>query len=141
MKLNEMKKFFSTRYTAFAFDIALFLLRVTLGLLMCLVHGIPKISNFSVWKTQFYDPFHIGSRWSLVLVIIAEVFGSMLLVIGLFSRLAALVLSIDMVFASFIYHAGHPLTEYEHAILFLTGFLCVLLLGPGKWSADGMAGK
>jgi putative oxidoreductase len=136
-----MKKLLSTRYSVTAFNLALFLLRATLGILLCLVHGIPKVSNFAVWKTQFYDPFHIGSKWSLVLTIIVEVFGSMLIIIGLFSRLAALILVIEMIFASFIYHEGHSLGEYEHAILFLVGFICIVLLGPGKWSADGMAGN
>jgi putative oxidoreductase len=136
-----MKKLFSARFSNTGFNIATFLLRVSLGFLMCLNHGIPKIANFSTWKSQFYDPFHISSRFSLILVIIIEVFGSMLMVIGLATRLAALFLVIEMFIASFIYHVGHPLAEFESAILFLCGYLVVLLLGPGKWSADGVAGK
>jgi putative oxidoreductase len=136
-----MKKFLSTRYTETTFNIALFFLRVCLGFLLCLNHGIPKIANFSVWKSQFYDPFHIGSKWSLVLVIIVEVFCSMLLVIGLFSRIAALFLVIEMFIASFIFHQGLPLVEYETSIVYLIGFIVILLVGPGRWSADGVAGK
>ena len=136
-----MKKFLSIRYTETAFNLALFFLRVCLGFLMCLDHGIPKIANFSIWITQFYDPFHIGSKWSLVLSIIVEILGSMLLVIGLFTRIAALFLVIEMFIASFIFHLGHPLAEYETGIVYLFGFLVILLVGPGKWSADGVAGK
>jgi putative oxidoreductase len=136
-----MKKLFSTRYSDTAFNVAMFLLRVTLGFLMCLNHGIPKVANFSLWKSQFYDPLRIGSSMSLVLVIILEVFGSMLLLIGLFSRLVALLLLIEMFIFSFLDHAGRPFVVYEAAILFLFGYLVILLVGPGKWSADGMAGK
>ena len=136
-----MKKFLSTRYTDTALNIALFLLRVALGFLMCLNHGVPKVANFSIWKSQFYDPMHIGSRWSLVFVIIVEVFGSMLLVIGLFTRLVALILFIEMCIFSFLNHSGRPFVIYEGAILFLAGYFVILFVGPGKWSADGMAGK
>jgi putative oxidoreductase len=135
-----MKKLLSARYSASAFNIAAFLLRSTLGVLICLNHGVPKIANYSTWKAQFYDPFHIGSGFSLIISIFAEVFGAMFLVLGLFTRLAASLLVINMLFASFIYHYGHPVAEYEDALVFLVGFVVILLVGPGKISVDGVVG-
>jgi putative oxidoreductase len=64
----------------------------------------------------------------------------MFLVLGLFTRLAASILVINMIFASFIYHHGHPIGEYESAVVYLTGFIAILLLGPGKISVDGIVG-
>jgi putative oxidoreductase len=136
-----MKKLLSTHYTEGVFNLTTFMVRASFGIMICLNHGIPKLANFSSWKVQFYDPFHIGSTWSLVLSIFAEVFAAMLLVLGLFSRLAALILVIEMFFASFMYHRGHPIKSYEESILYLVGFLGILLLGPGKLSVDGMAGQ
>jgi putative oxidoreductase len=63
----------------------------------------------------------------------------MLRVIGLWSRVAALNLAIEMFFASLIYHLGHSLASGEQALLYLCGYFVILLIGPGKWSADGMA--
>jgi len=117
------------------------MLRVSFGVLICLNHGIPKISHYSAWKTQFFDPFRIGSANTLMLSIFAEVFAAMLLVLGLFSRLSALILAVDMLFASFIYHRGQPINGYEDAIMYFFAFLCIFLLGPGKISVDGMAGN
>jgi len=136
-----MKKILSTAYTDTAFNLAIFLLRATLAFMMCLNHGVPKLGHFSEWQHDFYDPLHIGHRWSLVLSIIAEFFGSMLLILGLFSRIAALLLLIDMGVVVFLYQSGQPFKHYEDAILFFTGFLAVLLVGPGKISVDAMAGK
>jgi len=136
-----MKKLLSTNYSDTAFNIAIFLMRATMGFFLCINHGIPKLANFASWQHTFYDPIHIGSRWSLVLSIFAEVFASMFLVLGLFSRLAAFVLVINMFVASFIYHQGHPLIEYEDASLFLVGFFVLLLVGPGRLSVDAMTGK
>jgi putative oxidoreductase len=132
-----MKKLLSTRYSPVAFNIAIFFLRGSLAVLICLSHGVPKIANFSAWKSQFYDPFHIGGGASLILSIFAEVFAAMFLLLGLFTRLAALVLVVDMIFASFIYHYGHPIEQYEDSVIFLIGFLVILLVGPGKLSVDG----
>jgi putative oxidoreductase len=136
-----MKKLFSTKYTAGTFNLATFLLRATLGFLMCLNHGAPKIANFSEMKLTFFDPFHIGHRWSLVLCIFAEVFASVLLILGVFTRIAALILFIDMFVAVFLFHRGQEVKDYEEAIVFLVGFGSVLLLGPGRLSVDAMTGK
>jgi len=136
-----MKKLLSTRYSESVFNLTTFLIRAGFGLLICLNHGIPKIANYSTWKTQFYNPFHIGSPLTLMLSIFAEVFAAMLLILGLFTRLAALVLVINMLFASFIFHQGRPIKSYEDSIMYLIAFLSILLVGPGKISVDGIAGQ
>jgi putative oxidoreductase len=136
-----MKRLLSTGYSEGLFNLSIFLLRISLGILICLNHGLPKLANYSTWRRDFYNPFHIGSGLTLALSIFAEVFAAMLLVLGLFSRLSAFILVINMLFASFIYHRGHPIDTYENALLYLAGFLCILLVGPGKISVDGIAGQ
>jgi putative oxidoreductase len=136
-----MKKFLSTAYSDSAFNIGAFLLRGVLGFLMCLHHGVPKIANFNEWQNSFYNLLHIGSRLSLILSIFAEVFASMFLVLGLFTRVAALLLVIDLAVAIFLYNRNNPISHFEDAILFFTGFCFILLVGPGKFSVDGLTGK
>jgi putative oxidoreductase len=136
-----MRRILSTAYTDALFNLAILSLRVVLGLMICLQHGIPKLANFSELQHNFYDPFHIGHRFSLILNILAEVFASMLLALGLFSRIAAGVLCINMAVAIFLFHKGQELKSYELAVLFFTGFLVILLTGPGKISVDAMSGK
>jgi putative oxidoreductase len=136
-----MKKFLSTAYSGNSFNLASLLLRLTFGLLLCINHGFPKLMHFSNQQAIFFDPFHIGHKWSLVLVLFAEIFCALLLVLGLFTRFAALVLVIDMAVAAVLFHKGQSLSLHEPALLYLAVFSSLLLVGPGRFSVDGMMGR
>ena len=136
-----MKRILSTAYSDSSFNIAAFLIRLTFGGLMFLNHGLSKLNKFSDFSHTFFDPFHIGHRSSLLLVLFAELACSVLLVIGLFSRLAAFVLVIDLAVAVFMFHKGQPIAQYELAIVFLVAFFSSMLIGPGKYSVDAAMGR
>ena len=136
-----MKKFLSIAYSESLLNLGMLLLRLTTGFLVCLNHGIPKITHFNDWKGSFYNLAQIGSRWSLILSIVAEVFASMFLILGLFSRFAALLLVLDLGVAVFLYHAPHPISRFEDAITFFVISLFLLMVGPGKYSVDGLTGR
>jgi putative oxidoreductase len=136
-----MKKLMSTRYSGAAFNIATLVLRLCFGILMFLNHGLPKLQKFSDMQNVFFDPFHVGHRFSLSMVIFAEVGCALLLVLGLFSRLAAFVLFFEMMVAIFFFHKGQPVANFEIAVLHAGVYFALLLSGPGKISIDGMSGK
>ncbi len=80
-------------------DIALLLLRLGVGGLM-LTHGIPKLMRlFGSDPIQFGDPIGIGVEASLTLAVFSEVICSVLIIIGLGTRLAAIPLIITMAVA------------------------------------------
>lgn len=136
-----MKKLLSTAYSDNAFNFAMLIQRVVTGLMLLIAHGLLKISNFSEMSGTFFDPLHIGHRSSLVLCIFSEVFCSMLLVLGLFTRLAALVIVLELSILVFMYHRGQPIKNLDLGIMYLTSAFSVLLLGPGRVSVDGMMSK
>jgi putative oxidoreductase len=136
-----MKKFLSTAYSDTAFNVSALALRLTFGLMVCILYGFDKLMHFSNLKIIFPDPLHIGHRWSLVLVIFAETLCGLLLVLGLFTRFAALVLVISFGVAAFLVHKGHVQAHAEQVYLFLAAFFAILLVGPGRISVDGMMGK
>ena len=136
-----MKRLLSTSYSEGLFNLGTFLLRSCLGILMFVDHGLQKISHFSEYEKNFFNFLHLGPTVSLVLSIVAEVFAAGLLVLGLFSRIAAILLIIDLGVAIFLVHGGQPVVHYEGAVLFFAGFLMILLVGPGKFSVDAFAGK
>lgn len=136
-----MKKLLSTHYTDTSFSIAMLLVRLSFGTLMFLNHGIPLLMNFSERSRNFYDPFHIGSRWSLLLVLFAEVFCSLLVVLGLFTRLALIPLLTAMAIVVFLLNKGKAFSESEMALVYLTVFFGLLLVGPGRYSVDAAMGK
>jgi putative oxidoreductase len=136
-----MRKILSTAYTEGAFNFAMLLQRVVTGLLLLIGHGLPKISNFSGLSSSFYDPLRIGHRNSLILVILAELFCSMMLVLGLFTRIVAFVIVIELAIVVFWFHHGQPLKTFELGSIFLTSVFTIMMVGPGRISVDGMMGK
>lgn len=141
IKFRIMKKIFSTRYSELSFNISMFLLRLGIGSFLFLNHGMMKLNRFSDLKERFSDPFHVGSSTSLMLVLFAEAVCSLLLVLGLLSRLAALVLIILFFTIIFIIDKDQPFLKSEMASLYLIGSIIILLCGPGKWSIDKLIGK
>jgi putative oxidoreductase len=134
-------KFFSTQCSDGAFNLGALILRVAFGLLLLIDHGLGKITHFSDYEYTFFNFLNIGHRWSLVLCIFAEVVCAGLLTLGLFTRLAALVLVVNFGVASFMAMKGQTLEHRELPLLFLAAFLTLLLTGPGKYSVDGAMGK
>jgi putative oxidoreductase len=136
-----MRKLLSTAYSDGAFNFALLVQRVATGLLLLIGHGLPKIQNFSELSPTFYDPMRVGHRNSLVLVILAELFCSMFLALGLFTRIVAFIIVFELSVAVFIFHHGAPLKTIELPALFLISAFTIMFVGPGRISADGMMGK
>ena len=135
-----MSKLMSTNYTTGAFNLGTLLLRIGFGGLI-LPHGYDKLVNFATYKVKFLNFLGLGQSLSLSLAIFAEFFCALLLVIGLFSRLATIPLIILCSVALFQVHRGLIFGEGEHAALYLVAFIALLIVGPGKISVDGMAGK
>jgi putative oxidoreductase len=76
----------------------------------------------------------------IILAAIIETFGSLLLLCGLYTRFAALIMSGEMAFAYFIAHA--PKSFYPAvnggslAVLYCFMFLYFVFAGGGPWSVD-----
>lgn len=136
-----MKKILSTAYSDGAFNFALLVLRVVTGLLLLIGHGLPKVSNFSELSGSFFDPLRVGHRNSLILVILAELFSSMLLVLGLFTRIVAFIIVFELAIVVFVFHNGQPLKNAELPAMFLVSVFTIMIVGPGRVSVDGMMGK
>ncbi|MEZ6151185.1 MAG: DoxX family protein [Pirellulaceae bacterium] len=117
-------------------DSGLFVLRVAIGCFM-LVHGIQKLMGFSEMADKFPDPIGMGSQLSLVMAIGAEVGCSLLLILGLGTRIAVIPLAFTMIVALFVVHAADPWKVKELAAIFLTVYAVIFITGPGRCSLDG----
>ena len=120
---------------------ALLILRVVIGILM-LTHGWGKMETlFSGEPIQFADPIGLGANFSLTLAVFAEVLCSILLILGLGTRLAAIPLLITMLIAAFIVHANDGFGKQEFALLYAVIYLTITLIGAGKYSLDYLISK
>jgi putative oxidoreductase len=136
-----MKKILSIKYSAGAFNFSMLFLRVVFGLLIITKHGYDKMIKFSTLQHGFYNFIGLGSKTSLVLAIFAEVLCALFIVLGLFTRFAAIILIITMLVAIYGSNVGKPLGQSELALLYLGAFVTLLFCGPGKFSIDGMINK
>jgi putative oxidoreductase len=135
-----MKKLLSTKYSAGAFNTAMLVLRLGMGILM-MMHGYDKLVHFGDLQHKFMNFLGLGSMLSLALVVFAEFFCSLFIILGLFTRPATIPLIITMLVVIFKVNDGAVFIKAENAPLYLIGFLVLLLLGPGKISVDSMTGK
>lgn len=116
-------------------SIGLLLLRVAFGGLM-LVHGVPKLTGFNEMADKFPDPIGIGSQLSLIGAVGAEVGCSVLLILGLGTRLAAVPLAFTMFVALFLVHADDPWQVKELAAAYLCVYVAIIFTGGGEFSLD-----
>lgn len=110
-------------------------LRIVTALLF-MMHGTAKL--FQVPHQAMFDNLQLMSQMGLQGVL--EAGGGLLLLIGLFSRPVAFLLSGDMAVAYFIAHWPKNwlpiLNGGDLAVLFCFVFLYLFAAGPGPWSID-----
>ena len=116
---------------------SLLLLRIAAGGFM-LTHGYGKLQQLMAGNMEFGDPIGIGNDTSLVLSVFAEALCALLVLLGLFARLAAIPPIITMLVAVFVVHAGQEFGNMELGLFYLIAYLVILLSGPGKYSLDYM---
>jgi len=115
------------------------LLRIVTAFLF-MQHGAQKIFGFPAPQRYEFELFSMSGVAGVL-----ELFGGFLVLIGLFPRPTAFVLSGLMAFAYFIAHAPKefwPLNNGgELAALFSFVFLYICFAGGGSWSIDRLRGK
>ena len=124
-------------------DYGLLILRVALGFSMLMLHGRGKMLDFSGTVAKFPALFGLPANVNLGLAIFAEVVCSALLIAGLFTRFAALILAITMGVAFFFVHksalvdvAATGAKSGELAMVYLVAYVTLLFTGAGKFSVD-----
>lgn len=136
-----MKKIFKIHPEPYKLDIALLIARLGVAAFM-LTHGWPKVMMlFGDAPIQFPGVMGMSPEFSLILTIFAEVICSILILIGLGTRLAAIPLIVTMAVAVFIFHAADPFASQEMGLLYLLVYLTLLLLGSGRYSVDALLAK
>lgn len=114
------------------------ILRIVVGLLF-LEHGLSKVFGF---PPHGHLPVFPETEWFAGRI---ELIGGGLVALGLFTRLAAFIVSGEMAFAYFISHAPRsffPLINGgEDAIVLCFVFLYLVFAGAGPWSLDALVGR
>ena len=114
------------------------ILRIMTGLLF-MEHGMSKLFNYPPGNLH---PSFLTLLWFAGVL---ECFGGALVVLGLFTRVVAFLLSGEMAIAYFMVHAPQgffPLLNHgEAAVLYCFVFLYLCFAGGGEWSLDRLRGS
>ena len=127
-------------------DLGRLVLRFVLGILI-LFHGVSKITGGIAFVTGALE--RAGAPGVLgYLVYLGEVVGPLLVVIGLWTRLGALMMLVNMIVAVLLAHTGQLSMiartggyQLELQAMYLFGALAVTLLGAGRYSIGGARGR
>ncbi len=115
------------------------ILRIVVALLF-IEHGTQKLLGFPAGGSSGVALASLPGIAGLI-----EIIGGVLLLIGLFSRAAAFVMSGEMAIAYWMAHAPKSFFPVnnggEAAVLFCFVFLYLVFAGPGPWSVDAGRGR
>lgn len=132
--------------SGFSNDLAKLLLRAALAVFM-LFHGISKVMGGVEGITGMVGKIGLPASFGY-LVYVGEVIAPLLVLFGLWTRPAALVIAINMIFAVVLAHTADifTLTKNGGWALELQGFyfitaIVVALQGAGRYSVGGVTGK
>jgi putative oxidoreductase len=123
-------------------DLALLILRVVLGIIM-MYHGWPKLTNLGGTIEGFSGMGIPVPALAAVFAMVAEFFGGLLLLLGVFTDIAGLMFAIDMLGAITFVHAknGFAVNEggVEWPLALMAMALAIALAGPGRYAAGRSA--
>lgn len=131
-----MSDLFKNKAQRYQFDIGLLALRITASALM-MPHGYSKLMRlFSEAPIQFPDPLMISPALSLFFACVAELFCSILIMVGYMTRGASLFLMITMTVVVLGIHLLEATGKHELPMLYLIVFTTISIMGGGKYSID-----
>lgn len=126
-------------------DCGLLALRLMAAIPLFLKHGTEKLFGFHHMMAFFPNPLHIGVVPSLLFATLSDGICSLLIIVGLATRWAALICFINIFVALvFVHHfvifgpqGGHG----ELMMLYLAAMVTLILAGPGRYSVDRLMDK
>jgi putative oxidoreductase len=120
-------------------DLGKLILRVTVAVLM-VMHGVAKMQNGIGWMAGMLQAHHLPVFVGYG-VYVAEVIAPVLLILGLFTRLAALVIAFDMVMAIVLAQSDKIFSRnqgggwaIELEMFYLLAALAIFFLGSGRYA-------
>ncbi len=133
-----MKKLFLLEFIPRSYDLGLLFLRVSFGVILFVKHGWEKLSNFSGMVATFPDPLHIGQTASLGCALVGDALCSILVLVGLGTRLFSGVAALNLLVAFALVHhfAWFGPSNGEPAYVYMCAYLALFIAGPGRYSVD-----
>lgn len=111
------------------------ILRLLIGIVF-IVHGLNKIKSPDNWNDFLMSKKStFGYSFSLFIAYCETIIG-IFLVLGLFTRITAIIGIIFMCAAIYIAHINEPINTYSYQISLVLILICISIYGGGDYSID-----
>lgn len=118
------------------FNLGMLFFRIAASLEMIFVHGFKKLGTGLGEAEKIPNPLHLPEVFNNAFAISANIFFPLLVLIGLFTRLATLPSLAVTLTGYFILHWNDAALVRDTPYIYSIIFLLILALGPGKYSID-----
>lgn len=122
-------------------DFGKLILRLSLGLFV-LLHGVAKITGGIGFITQVVQDAGLPGFVAYG-VYVGEIVAPVMVILGLYARIGAAIVALNMLFAIFLVHTAELFAlgqnggwALELQGMFLFGAIAIALLGPGRFSVN-----
>jgi putative oxidoreductase len=124
-------------------DAALLFLRVWTSLSLFVKHGLDKLLDFSHMAALLSNAVHVGARPVLAFGLVSDCICSILVLLGLGTRPACIVILTSLFGALAVVHHFHYMHDpfAELIILYMGAYVTVLLAGPGRFSLESLIAR
>lgn len=119
-------------------DVAILAARIIVGITF-LYYGWPKLKDLAQNARDFekYHGLHPGWLWG-TLVALLETFGSLGLILGIFTPFLAASFAFHMLMGALwkVTKTEKPFTDWSYDLILLAGALLLLVAGPGRFALN-----
>ena len=135
-----MRKFFqhiiSVSTSAGTFNFSMLIFRVALSLELMVVHGFKKIGIHVAEAEKVPNPLHLPEIINNAFAISANLIFPVLVILGLFTRIAILPILAVTLTGYFVLHWNDALLIKDTPFMYSLSYLLIMVLGPGRYSVD-----
>lgn len=123
------------------FDLTLLVFRIAVTAELMLAHGLKKIGVGVTNAEIVPNPLHLPEAVNQLFAEAANLFFPILVMLGLFTRLAVLPTLAVTLTGYFVVHWNDSLIEKDMPFMYSLSFLLLLVFGAGKYSIDNFINK
>lgn len=115
---------------------AVFLFRFLVSAELIVVHGLKKIGVGIAQAEVVPNPLGLPEAVNQIFATGANLICPLFIILGLFTRLAAIPIAAVTLTGYFVVHGNDPLPERDIPFMFSVAFLFIMAVGGGRYSLD-----
>jgi putative oxidoreductase len=134
--IKAFQRIISVTVSPRRFNTTMLVFRVLLSLELIVVHGLKKIGIDVPQAERVPNPLHFSETFNTAFAISANLFFPVLVMLGLFTRIAIIPILAVTLTGYFVVHWKDALLVKDTPFMYSLSYLFILFVGPGSYSVD-----